>query len=223
MDGDVAADVRMMDAAVDMTTDIKTQDNVATDSTIDTQDAADAAIDAVDESVDAGGPDVVDSGSDCGPLNTVQNCTACGAACDTLHSNNASCNGTTCLYQSCKMGWSNCDMSPPDLDGCECNTPSCCNGKCQTTHTNGIGQNYYDCVAQNTYNLVQGVEACAAYTGNQNACSMYTCQNPKDSLVCGSLNMKCACWDYNGVSSGHAYLSNNNTCYCPGSMDPTWN
>jgi hypothetical protein len=165
------------------------------------------------------------TGSDtgCGPLNTVQNCTMCGAACDMTHSSGASCNGSTCQYQSCQMGWSNCATTAPDLAGCECNTPSCCGTSCQITHQNGLGQDFHDCVAKGTFNLVQAIQACAAYTGNQNLCMTATCVQPKDDLVCGSLNNKCACWDYNGVTPGHVYLSGNSQCYCPGGNDPSWN
>jgi len=159
----------------------------------------------------------------CGPLNTIQNCTKCGGACDTTNSQGASCNGQTCQYQSCNMGFTNCNAMAPDFDGCECNTPSCCGNACQTTHDNGLGAKFYDCTAKNTYNQIQAIEACAAYTGNSNLCQMLTCVNPKDDLICGILNNICACWDYNGQQVGHVSLSQNKTCYCAGSMDPQWN
>ena len=215
-DGQVNADSMMMtdggggmDATIDSVADAPQMDGSAGDSALGDS--------GVDTGVDTG----VDGG--CGPLNTIQNCTMCGAACDTTHSNGASCNGSTCLYQSCQMSWSNCTTTAPDLAGCECNTPSCCGSSCQTVHQNGIGQNFYDCVAQGTFNFVQGVEACAAYTGNQNVCMMYTCTQPKDLLICGVLNGVCACWDYSGVTPGKVHLSNNMTCYCAGSNDPSWN
>jgi hypothetical protein len=172
---------------------------------------------------DSGGG--VDAGPDtgCGPLNTVQNCTKCGGACDMTHSNGASCNGQTCSYQSCQMGYTNCNTMAPDFDGCECNTPSCCGNSCQTKHDNGIAQNFYDCVAKNTYNQIQAIEACTAYTGNSNLCTMYTCVNPKDDLECGVINNICVCWDYNGAAAGHVFQSATKTCYCPGGNDPSWN
>ncbi len=170
--------------------------------------------------MDAGGMDA--GGDGCGPLNTVQNCTMCGGACDMTNSQGASCNGQTCQYQSCNMGWSDCNTSAPDFDGCECNTPSCCGNMCQTTHSNGIGQSFYDCTAKNTYTQIQAIEACTAYTGNSNLCSMYTCVNPKDSLICGTINNICACWDYSGTYVGHVSNSGSKSCVCAGGNDPQW-
>ncbi|HSQ65149.1 MAG TPA: hypothetical protein VLM85_18135, partial [Polyangiaceae bacterium] len=73
--------------------------------------------------VQDGGGDAGDAGNDagdagCGPVNTITNCSACGAQCDTTNASNTACNGTTCVYQ-CKSGFSNCDAAAPDLNGCE--------------------------------------------------------------------------------------------------------
>ena len=164
------------------------------------------------------------SESGCGPLNTIQNCSKCDAACDMVHSNNPSCNGMTCMYQSCQMGWSNCDKTAPDLAGCECNTPGCCMSACETTHTNGLNQNFYDCVAQGTYNQTQAAKACTAYTGNQFACSMFTCAGDGGNLViCGTAGGRCACWAYVGTQQGRLYQSPDATCFCPGGNNPSWN
>lgn len=216
------------DGGGDATVDVPVADSPAPDgSPADTgADGADGAMSGGD--ADAGSAtDAADASDapvgDCGALNTVQNCTMCGAACDTAHSNDASCNGSTCLYASCKGGWSNCATNAPDLAGCECNTPSCCGSACQTTHMNGVGQNFYDCVAQNTYNASQAFEACGAYTGNQNTCSQAGCVDSGDMVVCGTANSKCTCWEYTGTQQGHLYQSNDGTCYCPGGGNPSWN
>jgi hypothetical protein len=160
----------------------------------------------------------------CGPLDTPLNCTACGDACDVLHSNSATCNGATCVYASCHSGWSDCNTTQPNLDGCECNTPACCGSSCETTHSNGIGESFYDCVAQGTHDSTQAGEACGAYTGNQAQCSSSSCAGPgSNQVVCGTSGGICVCWDYSGSNVGHVYSSAGSTCYCPGSTDPSWN
>jgi hypothetical protein len=85
------------------------------DVTVDADAAPEAA--AVDSAAEAEAA-VVDAGPDCTP-NTVQNCTACGTACDIAHSVGASCNGATCLYSGCASGRLDCDRTPPNTNGCE--------------------------------------------------------------------------------------------------------
>src|SRR5678815_5357090 len=74
---------------------------------------------------DSGGSDASDAGDsggggDCGATNTITNCSGCGLACDVTHSNSPVCNGVTCGYGSCHSGYSDCDTTAPDTDGCEC-------------------------------------------------------------------------------------------------------
>ena len=198
---------------------------------------------AIDQASDGGGKDVVtppdagDSGggndaSDggaqndggCGATNTITNCSACGAACDVVHSNGPVCNGVTCGYASCHTGYSDCNTAAPDTDGCECATPTCCGSSCATTHSNGLNESYYDCTAKNTYNSTQAMEACAAYTGSQSLCSTSGCTGGGQNMVaCGTSNGICACWNYSGSNLGHVTTSSNSTCYCPLSTDPSWN
>jgi hypothetical protein len=197
------------DAPVDQTV----QDTGNKDVVVPPDDASDGA---------TTGNDASDSG--CGATNTTINCGACGASCDVLHSNSATCNGVTCIYASCHSGYSDCSNGAPNLDGCECATPACCGNSCQTTHSNGIGENFYDCVALNTHNSTQASEACAAYTNNQAACSTFSCTGPgSNQVMCGSLNNLCVCWNFSGSNIGHVLSSGTSTCYCPGSTDPSWN
>lgn len=213
---DASVDVTARDAAPDMGADTAV-DAGSTDAPDDTQPPP-----------DSGGND---GGSDggCGATNTVQNCSQCGAVCDQTNASQTACNGTTCLY-TCKMGFSNCANAAPDLNGCECATPSCCGAQCATTHTNGIGQSFYDCVAKKTYDLAQANEACTAYTSNQNLCLQYNCVvdgGGQDSLVCGTTANICSCWTYSGTiddggAIGHVHKSPNASCYCPGPNDPSW-
>ncbi len=186
----------------------------------------DAAPGAPDATADAGGADAAsgdaaqdapgggDAGSDCGPVDTTANCSACGVACDTTHSNGASCNGTTCQYTGCSSGYSNCDKTAPDQNGCECATPGCCSSQCQTVHSNGVGQSFYDCNPQGTHTLGAAIEACLAYAttvgGNANDCiGGWGCPpgNTSNQAVCysatGGMNV-CSnyCWTYFGPTTG---------------------
>ena len=162
--------------------------------------------------------------SGCGATNTVQNCGACGVSCATNNIQSAACSGSTCLY-TCNSGYSDCNgTQSPNTDGCECNTPGCCSGSCQTTHSNGEGQSFYDCVTTGTYNQTQATEACAAYTGNQALCTAYSCTGPgSNSVVCGTTGSVCICWNFSGSNVGHAHSSGSSACACPASNDVTWN
>jgi len=170
------------------------------------------------------GPTNDASDSGCGATNTITNCSACGLACDVVHSNGPACNGVTCGYQSCHQGYSDCNTTAPDTDGCECTTPACCGSSCQTTHSNGVGQNFYDCVAQGTHNSTQATEACGAYAGNQSLCSTFGCTGPgSNQVVCATFNNVCVCWNYSGTNIGHVLSSGTTACNCPSGTDPTWN
>jgi hypothetical protein len=161
----------------------------------------------------------------CGPLDTIDNCGACGQTCDRA-TGAPSCDGFACSY-ACNAGRIDCNGSTaPDTDGCECASPGCCGGSCQTAHDNGLGGTYYDCVAPATYALAQAFEACAAYTGNMSVCSSQTCddgQGGMDDAVCGpdAQQLNCACWAYDGAGGGHVYESQ--SCTGPYATDPTWN
>jgi len=209
---DQSGDVAAKDASNDTTqSDVVTTDVVETDAT-----DGGPIPDATDGSIgDAG---------DCGVPDTVKDCTMCGAKCDGTNSNNTNCNGTTCTYQ-CKSGFSNCNTTAPDLNGCECATPACCGASCQTTHMNGIGQNYYDCVDAGTYNQAQALKACTAFTNDQFACQTFSCvSDAGDMMICGPPDAgSCACWTYTGLDTGHVYKSGNSNCFCPDTNDLGWN
>ena len=203
--------------------------DVGGDAPVTTEGGVDATKDQQASDVTAkDSPNDVVTGSDasdggCGATNTVQNCGACGVACSSSNVSNAACTGTSCLY-TCNQGFSDCDTTAPNTNGCECNTPGCCQNSCQTTHANGLGQNFYDCVALGTHTQPQASEACGAYTGNQGACTAYSCTGPGSNLVvCGTTNGICACWDYSGTNVGYAVMSSSSSCICPGTSDKAWN
>jgi hypothetical protein len=217
------------DAVADQTVgDVGTPDAPTADSSNDSSPPDAAGDTSTDAPVQDGGSDADDAGdgdAGCGPVNTITNCSACGAQCDTSNASNTSCTGTTCQY-TCKTGFSNCDAAAPDLNGCECPTPVCCGAGCATTHACGVNNlPYYDCVDAGTYNQTQAAKACTAYTNDQFACNAGTCNNDAgDPLICGAPDGGgCACWAYGGTGSGHVHLSGNASCFCPSVNDPSWN
>ncbi len=218
-------DAESPDATPDQTVSDVATDTTTKDSGSDTS-QEDAPNDVVTADVqDSGINDAADAGDSCGPLNTVDNCSMCGAVCDGGNATSTGCNGTTCQY-ACKTGYSNCNTTAPDLNGCECATPSCCGASCQTTHMNGVGQNYYDCVDAGTYTSQQALKACTAYTSDQFQCNQGSCTSDAgDMMVCGypEGGTNCVCWTWAGLDTSHVYKSGSTTCYCPSTNDPTWN
>lgn len=214
-----------VDALADQTTSDVASDAPVADANNDVT-PSDAGADVTDASVaDVVVVDASDASSDCGATNTVANCSMCGAACNGTNASATSCTGATCQY-TCKGGFSNCDASAPDLDGCECATPMCCGAGCGVTHNVGVNSlKYYDCVDAGTYDQTQAAKACTVYTNNQFACSLATCTNDAgDLLMCGGPDGGgCACWTYGGQAVGHVHLSGNATCFCADTNDPSWN
>lgn len=167
-------------------------------------------------------------------LSSTASCGSCSAACNTK-TGAASCNGTTCSYQ-CNSGLMDCNAgSAPDTDGCECSTPACCGTGCQTTHSDGVGQSFYDCNAPKSYNQSQAQSACTAYTGSAAACTPSTtccnglqignlCLGMTAHSVCGSTGGKCYCWQYQGPNSGKVESEGSGcSASCGGGSDPSWN
>jgi len=236
---DARADMNAGDDAPGDTTIGEAGDGGATDSPADApadspNDApADSPNDAPNDApADSPADAPPDGGSDCGATNTIQNCGACGNVCNNTNNTNRACSGTACLY-TCIGGRSDCNSSiGANTDGCECATPGCCGTGCQTTHDNGTGQNFYDCIARDTYTQTEATSACAAYA-NDNAgnCAPATCLGldggATGSVVCSSglTSKDCVCWMFDGGNAGH--IANppdaGTTCYCPAGVGwPAW-
>jgi hypothetical protein len=147
---------------------------------------------------EAGTTPVPDGGSHtpeagCGTPDTVENCGACGVACNTNHSADAGCNGTSCTY-ACSPGYADCAPEAPNTNGCEtattttahcavcaaCNTttgtPACNGTTCSYTCDNG----HYDCNAT-TPPDTDG------------------CETPASSSSCGKCGQAC------GTSNGSTF------------------
>jgi hypothetical protein len=166
---------------------------------------------------------------------SVVSCAGCTNSCDTM-TGTPSCDGTTCAYK-CKAGRADCNnLTPPDIDGCECPTPGCCATKCETTHSNGIGNLFYDCVNAGSHALLQAQAACAAAgaqgCNTSSKCCLLNllgaCVGNSAYSVCGTVNGQCYCWQYDhgaGDAPGTVQQVNPSACsaICSSSGNPTWN
>jgi hypothetical protein len=146
---------------------------------------------------------------------------------DSLCRANQVCHREQCC--GCGTGFRNCSGNPAG-DGCECQTPGCCRGgTCQTTHANGLGQNYYDCVALGTYDQTQAEKARAAFAdivgpgqtvdgscGDPGDTSKIRCHDTNDGSVC-------ACWAWSGPLRGYVRAVGGPDCECPTTADAPWN
>jgi hypothetical protein len=215
----------------------------------ETADAADAA-DASDAKDAADAGDTAEAAVDCGALNTITNCGACGRACDTTTSQRQSCDGVKCSYPSCKTGFTDCDKiltGDPNTDGCECATPLCCGSSCAKTHKNcigtscgSLGQNYFisdPCKEvgtpglPTTYTYEMGINARSASPiigtpPDGGGDGEGTCTPPGDAgtvsdIIIRQTSTICFVWAYTGPLAGRVYMGA--SCACPTSSSPTWN
>jgi hypothetical protein len=204
---------------VSMTTDTGTRPDVSDAGSVDVADASDGGSAVPESGADAGG---------CGPLTSVDNCGSCGVQCSAT-TGTPSCTGTTCAYV-CTAGRSDCNTAAPDTDGCECATPGCCGSACQTDHSDGVGQSYFDCNQPATYTEMTAFSACAAYalsvgSSATNCVGGLTCRGSSVPTVCfTSSSGSCAtyCWQYTGVyaDSGPGTVWD---CACPAHRVGGWN
>lgn len=180
-------------------------------------------------------------------IDTTTDCSACNIACNSGTNNTArSCNGTTCSY-TCAANQVDCDGDiNPDSNGCECAGSGCCTsgtpstyGSCQTTHSDGLGQSFWDCLPLNTYTVSQAQAAARAYdSGGAVDGTNNHYVNPKNAAdtvdyICNSSTTKnsCPCWAWNATGAYAGALgtvdlhtpSSTTNCYFPlGSGFPGW-
>jgi hypothetical protein len=138
-------------------------------------------------------------------LNTISNCTACGATCDTTSGNSqgATCTPGGCTYTGCAAGWGDCNSASPDSDGCETNLTTtdekvCSDGTCVSTATCCTG---VDCTTPPgpascfpAHGTCASEGATCSYTQNANSviCGGTTCCNPIDGTCNSSCVLTCA-------------------------------
>jgi fibro-slime domain-containing protein len=154
----------------------------------------------------------------------------------------AACANGTCSY-TCDPGYSDCNAAvAPNTDGCECATATtsnqgtiggCCGTGCQTMHSNGIGQAFFDCAPPGTYTGTEALAACLAATGDASKCETFQCvgsgsQQDGDGVVCDNQgNFPCNCWDFSApLGPPHLPPQNpghvNRSCRCATALDPLW-
>ena len=171
----------------------------------------------------AGNPDsscssgVCDGGGACGCTATLQ--------CSSVANATVACTANTCDY-TCATGFINC--GEPASGGCNCAGTACCSGSCQTAHSNGVGQTFYDCNELNVHSEPSATEACTAYVitegGEASDCvSGNSCSQTPDNLsVCWSTNggstvLGSYCWEYAGTNAGKVVNTS-----CPESVVASW-
>jgi hypothetical protein len=109
------------------------------------------------------------------PITTPTNCTGCGIACDTVHSQGATCGDGGCAYTGCASGYKDCDPAAPNSNGCD--TPIT-----TTTNCGGCG------VACGTLNVATA--NCTSGTACGYTCSSAAYSNCNTS---GSNTTGCEC------------------------------
>jgi hypothetical protein len=108
-------------------------------------------------------------GGACADLQTdANNCGGCRLVCGTPGTTAVRCQGGSCI-ETCSANSENCNGAAGD--GCECLGNGCCGSNCQTEHSNGIKQFFYDCNPPRTYTLAAAIAACTRFTGNPSLCA----------------------------------------------------
>jgi hypothetical protein len=95
-----------------------------------------------------------------------------------------------------------------------CAGTGCCGDSCQTTHSNGLGQSFYDCNPLGTLTLASATAAANAWDIGTASFDM--------SATCGGgcygrqTASACAVWCYSGSFTGKVSRNDiNNACLCP--------
>jgi hypothetical protein len=144
------------------------------------------------------------SGSDCG---------ACGNACQS----GTVCSNGTCVSGGCPAGTVDCG------GGCTRGSSCCPSGRGQTVHSNGVGQNFYDCNVlgvpgrASTYSLALAKEASAAAAPGVRP---VTSSCPGGEVVGVQTSTGFIYWGYTGSLAG--YVRGPGAPLCPSTSDESW-
>jgi alpha-tubulin suppressor-like RCC1 family protein len=139
---------------------------------------------------------------------------------------------------TCRPG--TCDgICKPACAACsaQCGTPACCGSACETTHTTGTGQSFYDCEPAGTADEPEAFEACslALLPSGLTRCADSTpsCGDAGTlSATCScsqtfmypTLQSSAQCWVYAGAMAGRTYESDTGCTPCPpASGGQPWN
>jgi hypothetical protein len=108
---------------------------------------------------------------------------------------------------------------------CSNGQPVCASGACKTTHSDGLGQDFYDCNPLDTYTSASAIEAGTAYeisiggTG-ANVSDGWSCPGSALISVCATNTggNPLYCWGHEGSEAGQVAPSQ-----CPWDGIGTWN
>jgi len=102
---------------------------------------------------------------------------------------------------------------------------ACASGACPTTHSDGLGQDYYNCLPLDTYTQTTAIEAGTAYEisiggSSANVSGGWFCSNNSLVFVCATnpSGDPLSCWGYEGSETGQVSGPN-----CPWVESGTWN
>jgi hypothetical protein len=162
------------------------------------------------------------------------NCGGCGRACLPINTSTGllSCQSGLCK-STCTSGFANCrtPAAPATDDGCECPTPGCCGSDCEYTHSNGVGQAFYDCAPLDTYSSTEATNAANALAALGSGGTVSGTQTFTDgtggslTAVCYQDPSICDCWVYGDSGTagllGHV-LQGTTTCGVLTSAGQLW-
>jgi hypothetical protein len=130
--------------------------------------------------------------------------------------------GATCSSGSCT-----CPASPAVVCGTApgacCEGTGCCGSACQTEHSNGLGQSYYDCSPLGApWTQADAILAADAWaSGTDVNMSLTACPAACYGRV-STATGRCAIWCYDGSGAPGRVLEDS-LCICPTSLNPAWN
>ncbi|HEX9049586.1 MAG TPA: hypothetical protein VF841_03550 [Anaeromyxobacter sp.] len=165
---------------------------------------------------------------------------ACGGACVSVRTDPSNCGacGTACASgASCASGICTCPAAEPAVCGTTAGSGgTCCAGNgcctpagggpstCQISHSNGVGQSFYDCVPAGTYDVTQAQKAAQAWDPGGMPVAGYTLGCASQSCLGWQTAHACGVWCYGGdILQGRAEAVQSLVCPCPTPGSPSWN
>jgi hypothetical protein len=152
-------------------------------------------------------------------------CGGCNNVCDTTHSVGADCPAGVCTYTGCMAGYSDCNKSGVNTDGCEF---------MDVTHSTGLTVGatpvdyQFDCAPLGTPGnagsymdpLAMATAACNAWAtaAGGGTCAAFTCSG-NVSCIRATAGGICSTWCYTKASAGHVFSGA--SCSCTGGT-ATW-